>query len=59
MKMVGVNYVDYAYEAYMTLAYHDIDYIAAFLKKFREKDLPETIREEILPRMEDFLIDNY
>lgn len=57
--MLDINYTDYAYEAYMTLSYHDIDYIVAFLKNFEKKDLPETIREEILPRMEDFLIDNY
>ena len=57
--MLDINYIDYAYEAYMTLSYHEIDYIVALLKTFEREDLPETIREEILPRMEDFLADNY
>ena len=57
--MNEIVYRDYAYEAYMTLSYSEIDYIVAFLKNFEKEDLPETIREEILPRMEDFLAENY
>lgn len=57
--MIDINYTDYAYEAYMKLSYSEVDDVVAFLKSFEREDLPETIREEILPKMEDFLADNY
>ena len=54
--MIEINHTDYADEAYknLSLSYSEIEYIVALLKT--REDLPETIREEILPIMEDFLI---
>ncbi len=56
--MIEINHTD---EAYMnlSLSYSEIEYIGALLKTFEREDSPETIREEILSIMEDFLIDNY
>ena len=59
MKMIDVNYVDYAYEAYMRLSYSEIDHICALLQTFKRRDLPEEVRDKILPKMEDFLLENY
>lgn len=53
------GFVFYEKEAVLTLAYGEIEYITAFLLNFEKSDLPENLREEILPKMQDFLIEYY
>lgn len=57
--MIEIDYVDYAYEAYMRLSYSEIDSIVSALHLLKREKLPEKIKNNLLPVMEDFLIDNY
>lgn len=50
------NFTFYEKEAVLTLPYSDIESIVAYLLNFDKEDLPETLREEILPKMQDFLL---
>lgn len=52
------EFVFYEKMATITLTYDEIEHIVAFVKKFEREDIPETMREEILPKLEDFLVDN-
>ena len=49
----------YVERATLTMSYSEIESLVTYLKNFESCELPETIREEILPRMVDFLVDNF
>ena len=57
--MIDVDYYYHAPRATLTMSYSEIESLVAYLKNFENRELPETIREEILPRMVDFLADNF
>lgn len=43
----------------LTLTYDEIEYIVAFILNFEQDEIPDTLREEILPKLQDFLGENY
>lgn len=61
--MIDVNYTDYAEEARITLSYSEVNYIVQFLLYYDCYDLPKEVKEkinkEILPKLSDFLSENY
>lgn len=57
--MINVNYTDYETEATMMLTYNEIEYITAFIRSHEWQEIPDMVKEKILPKMEEFLAENY
>lgn len=58
-NMIDVNYTDYATKATMTLEYEEIEFLTAFIRSHEWQEIPDTVKGEILPKMEEFLAENY
>ena len=43
----------------LKLSSEEVEYIVAFILNFEREDIPETLREDILPKLQEFLEDNY
>lgn len=41
------------------LSSEEVEYIVAFILNFEREDIPETLREDILPKLQEFLENNY
>lgn len=43
----------------LELSSEEVEHIVAFILNFEREDIPETLREDILPKLQEFLEDNY